>query len=66
MTFRSRLVCASCNRSVPRAAARCPWCSSPVDPFGHGGLAGGQRPVGDNGDIQPSAATPERRQPERS
>lgn len=24
--FRSKRVCLSCNRSLPRAASRCPWC----------------------------------------
>jgi len=25
---RSRLVCRACNRILPRAASRCPWCKA--------------------------------------
>lgn len=28
--FRSRLICVTCNRHLPGAAIRCPWCKTPV------------------------------------
>lgn len=27
---RFRLICRSCNRNLPRAASRCPWCKAPL------------------------------------
>jgi predicted amidophosphoribosyltransferase len=27
---RSRRICLSCGRSLPRAAARCPWCITSI------------------------------------
>ena len=28
---RSLLVCRICNRNLPRAASRCPWCKTPLN-----------------------------------
>lgn len=28
--FRSRPICVTCDRHLPRAASRCPWCKKPV------------------------------------
>ena len=43
-----RPVCRACNRTLPRAASRCPWCRTPLRPGGQalpasvsgGGFAG--------------------------
>jgi predicted amidophosphoribosyltransferase len=28
--FRSRPICVTCNRHLPGAATRCPWCKTPI------------------------------------
>ncbi|HVK90926.1 MAG TPA: hypothetical protein VM468_05895 [Mycoplana sp.] len=28
--FRSRPICVTCNRHMPGAAIRCPWCKTPI------------------------------------
>ncbi len=59
MAGRSRLVCASCRRPVPRAAARCPWCAGPVDPVRQR-LGAARYPClsGDIGAAHPPGARP--------
>ncbi len=67
MLNRSRLACPSCHRPVPRAAARCPWCASPVDPVRQGPTT----PLfhclsGDAGAAHPPLAMPTRSHADRS
>lgn len=35
----ARLFCRACNRNLPRAASRCPWCKTPLRPGGQAARA---------------------------